>query len=277
MADEELGAQEGVETVDAPVEGAEVVEKTEGATEAQEEQQAPDPIAALATELGWAPKDQFRGNPEDWKPADEFIRAGRDIQRTLSRDLRDVRSTMDNIVKTNAMIMQDRLKAQREELEARFTDAVDSGDTAAARKIGAQLTQLEHAPVDVPTPPTPEGQNFAQKHSTWFGKDQEATKYAVTRAEHYAKQGLSAARQLAAVEQDMRGIFPDLFPAPAKAPPEVHRPQSRSAAPSNKAKGFHDLPREAQAVARDMVERGVIPNVDGYVRNFFAQAERKVG
>jgi hypothetical protein len=36
------------------------------------------------------------------------------------------------------------------------------------------------------------------------------------------------------------------------------RPASRGAPPSNRQKGFADMPKEAQDIARDMVERKVI-------------------
>lgn len=277
MADEELAPEGDAGSELAP--GAEDPNLQTDQPPADEggDNDAPDPIADLATELGWVPKAQFRGNADDWKPADEFIRAGRDIQRNLSRDLRDVKTTVATMARTSAAIMEDRLRAQREELEGRFDQAVESGDTEAARAARTQLARLEtEAPATVAPPPTPEGQNFAQKHAVWFNKDQEATNYALARADHYAKQGLAGARQLAAVEKDMKDVFPDLFPAPAKQPAAVHRPSSRSATASNRAKTFHDLPREAQEVARGMVDRGVLPNTEAYVKSYF-ENERKVG
>jgi hypothetical protein len=262
-------------------------EEEGGATVLEEEQGGADtdtndggtaeanPIEALATELGWAPKDQFRGNPDDWKPADEFIRAGREIQRNLSRDLRGVKETVANMSRTSAALLEQQLERQRAELEARFTSAVEEGDPEAARAARTQIDRLE-ASAPTAQAPAPEGQQFAEKHSSWFGKDREATAYAANRCDHYAKMGLSPARQLAAVEQDMKPLFPELFPAPAKQPPVVAAPGSRTAATSGRKKSFHDLPAEAQKVAKDMAERTGI-KIEDYVSNYFAQPERKVG
>lgn len=237
-----------------------------------EQADPPDPIEALASKMGWAPKDQFRGNADDWKPADEFIIAGKDIQRNLSRELREVRSTVDNISRTSAALFEQQLAEKRAELETQFNAAVDEGDHQAARHVTTKIAQLEaRAPV---APADPATDAFIQKHAGWFNKDAEATSYAVARADHYAKQGLAPARQLAAVEQDMRGVFPDLFAAPAKPAPRVAQPASRTAATSSRKKGFHDLPAEAQAVAKDMHDRLGIP-LETYVTNYFA--ERKVG
>jgi hypothetical protein len=263
VADEtELAPEEELETEVAPVEEAEV-------------ETQPDPIEGLASKLGWVPKDQFRGNPDDWKPAEDFIVAGKDIQRNLSRDVRELRGTVENMSRTSATLLEQQLARQKAELEARFNAAVEEGDPEAARTISTQIDQLATT-APAAKGPTPAGVAFAEKHSSWFNKDPEATRYAAARAQHYADQGLSDARQLQAVEKDMREIFPDLFPAPTKAPATVTAPGSRAAGNSGRKKGFHDLPAEAQKVARDMADRGLI-KIDDYVTNYFAQPERKVG
>lgn len=264
MADEDLTPTEG-EVIDTPVEDA--------APEPVEQAEA-NPVEALASELGWAPKERFKGDPERWKPADEFIRAGRDIQRGLSRDLQDLRGTVDTMSRTSAALLEQQLAAQRAELESRFDAAVENGDGQAARQAREQIDRIEQARPVSPQAPDPAGRSFVERHASWWGKDTEATNYALQRADHYAKMGIAGDRQTKAVEQDMRGIFPDLFPAPAKAPPSVSAPPSRTAAPASRAKGFHDLPQEAQRVARDMKERGVIPDVDAYVKNYFAEKAR---
>jgi hypothetical protein len=276
VADENLSPDVGTEAVIAPPEAETGEQQANPESQSDEGNAAPNPVEALAVELGWAPRDQFRGDPELWKPADEFIRAGKDIQRNLSRDLKDLKSTVSNMSRTSATLLEQQLAERDAYWESRKREAVEAGDYAAVEHADQQRAQIKQ---QVPTTqaPTSEGQQFIERNSKWYGKDQEATAYAVSRADHYARQGLSAARQLAAVEQDMRGVFPDLFPPPAKQPPAVARPASRTASVSNRTKGFHDLPAEAQAVARDMVDRGVIPTTDHYVTNYFNQPERKVG
>lgn len=269
MADEELAPTGELEPETAPV--------VEEAPEIETPEDPANPVEALASELGWAPKDQFRGNPDDWKPADEFIRAGRDIQRSLSRDIKELKGNVSRIVSASTATLEQEIERQRAELDGRLERAVEEGDYKAAKHVTNQLRELDSkAPIN-DVPPTPEGQDFASRHSSWYGKDPEATAYAQTRAGHYGSMNLSPARALAAVEKDMKELFPEHFPAPSKAPPSVARPASRTASTSGRAKGFHDMPADAQAVARDMVDRGVIPSTDVYVANWNKQQERKVG
>lgn len=273
--EEDLPPDSADEPIDAPEEEAPPTEEPE--------QPAPNPVEGLAQELGWVPKEQFRGNPDDWKPAEDFIKAGRDIQRTLSRDVRSLREQVDTMGRTSAALLEQQLNEQRARLEHAHREAVAADDPQAARQLASRINELDHVTVQAPQPsnepPTKEGQDWARRNR-WYGTDTEATAYAQSRAMEYAKQGLSPARQLAAVERDMKELFPEHFPAapPANKPPAaVSTATSRASGTSSRAKSFHDLPREAQAVARDMAARGVIPSTEAYVQRYFAEAERKVG
>ena len=75
--------------------------------------------------------------------------------------------------------------------------------------------------------------------------------------------------------QAMQGKGANPNPGDGKAPAAVNSPGSRSASPSNRAKGFADLPPAAQKIAKDMVERKVIPNLDAYTKMYWQNAERK--
>ena len=102
----------------------------------------PDPVEDLAKGMGWRPKSEFRGDPNLWKPADEYIKAGADIQKGMSRDLKDLRSTMDTMTRTNAAIVKSTIDAEREKLVAKYNQAVDDGDAQSSFQIGRQIDHL---------------------------------------------------------------------------------------------------------------------------------------
>jgi hypothetical protein len=66
---------------------------------------------------------------------------------------------------------------------------------------------------------------------------------------------LPVADQLTQVERAIRKEFPEHFPAPAKQPPATQTAAARNPNPSNRVKGFADMPQASQQVAREMVER----------------------
>lgn len=257
--DEETLPQEGPEPVAAPVE------------EAPDPQEAPETtlneIEQVAYDLGWRPKDEFKGDETAWKPAADYIRAGKDIQTGMARELKAVRETLENVSRTSGQIMQEQLQRQKAELEKEYQQAWLEGDRSEADRIQRELGHIEQraqAPQPIPAAVT----DFAQRNSAWFQRDPLATDLAIQTADKMARAGYSAEDQVKAAEREVRRAYPELFPQPQKAP-AVAAPQSREAAPRQGKRGFHDMPPAAQKMARDMVERGVIPNTESYVANFF--------
>lgn len=268
MADQEQQLEEPQEVVE-----------TEG--EPQEEQGTGEdsPYADLAKEMGWTPRDKFDGPPEAWKPADQFIRDGRDIQRETSRELKAVRSQLDTIAKTSASVVQQQVEERVNQLSVKYQKAVEDGDPATAFKLSREI---DNAISTVQQPqtraPSPEAQSFAERNASWFNKpgNEYATSRAVEICNTLAAQGYTDhGQQLKIAEQRLRQEMPQLFGMNGKPAPGVNAPGSRTAGPSNRQKGFADMPKQAQDIARDMVDRGVIKATDDYVKNYFANIEGK--
>lgn len=230
------------------------------------------PVEQLARDIGWTPKDQFKGDPDQWKPADEFIRTGRDVQRTLAKDVKALKSNIDNMARTNAAILQQQLADREAYWQGEYTSAIELGDRGAADNANrqAQLVQRQYAETTRPVV-TNEAAEFAERNKGWFQKDPLATERAFAITETYARAGKSTHEQLEAAERQVRKEFPELFGS-GKTAPSVNGSGNRTAGVSSRTKSFHDLPADAQKVAKDMVDRGVIPNTDSYVKNWFKQS-----
>lgn len=240
---------------------------------------AEHPYAPLAESMGWVPRDKFTGPVEDWKDPEAFIRAGRDIQRDTASRLKTVQAQLDTLSRTSASIVEQQVKERTQELTDRYNKAVEDGDPKQAFELAKEITTI-NTKVS-PAGPSPEAASFAERNSNWFNKPghEFATARAVEICNMLAGQGYTDhATQLRIAEQRLRQEMPDLFKGQAngqrKDPPGVNNP-NRGGAPSNRAKGFADMPKEAQDIARDMVERKVIPNTDAYVKNYFANLEGK--
>lgn len=260
MADEELAPDEELEPIAAPVEEAEPIE----------ESPEPSTVDALAAEMGWVPQDQFRGNPEDWKPADEFIRHGKEINRNLSRDLKDLRGTVENMSRTAGTLLEQQLAERDAYWQAKRNEAIEMGDREAVDHADTQRQALRERAQPSSDPVI----------ETWLGENRwmdtspkaAATAWGVCQE----NQHLPHAEQLKLASAEVQKRFPELFANGSGRPaPAVARPGSRSTGASGRKKSFHDLPAEAQAVARDMHDRLGIPT-DTYVANYFKDKE-KVG
>lgn len=199
VAEQQAAAAEA----DEPLNTAEQGHEQEQGTDREHEQvEVDDRFDELATEMGWKPQDQYKGDPANWKPAKDFILAGHDIQKSTAKELKGLRSTIDNMARTTASIVEQQVAEKRKELEEQYSNAVDDGDAEGARKISKALDQLE---TKVAAPGlSPAASDFAEKHKAWLGVDPLATDRAVAVAAAYAKAGKTEAEQLEAAERTIK-------------------------------------------------------------------------
>jgi len=270
-------ATEGTPTTPQPGEEQQG-QQPAGEEEAGEEE--PGPYDELAQSMGWVPKAQFTGPPEQWKPAEQFIRDGRDIQRETARELRTLRATVDNIARTSGSIVETEVNRRVAELRDQHAKAVDEGDTDAALRIAGEIGTLS-ASVRAQAGPSPAAQTFADENKAWFRVDPVATARAIEVTNSLARQGYDEATQLKYARETVEREYPHLFgkgqngTVPGKAPPQVHSPSSRSAGPAAaKTKGYVDMPKAARDVADDMVARGVLPDKEAYAKQYWQNEQR---
>jgi hypothetical protein len=245
---------------------------------------APEPpsIEEIASRMGWVPKEKFRGDESDWKPADKFILDGNDIKSAQGRELKEMRRTLDNISKTSGAILAERLQAQREELAQRYEKAVEKGDPDEAFKLSREIISLG-TPQPESRPMPDESTVQWVERNPWMKAgtrdyDPVAASRAVAICDQYARAdpNMPPAEQIRKTEAILRTEFPHLFQGQVngKAPPGVNEPSSRVATQPKRGKTSADLPKAARDIAQDMVDRGLIKDVDAYARNYFAQEER---
>lgn len=116
----------------------------------------------LAKNMGWTPKERFRGDPKDWRDPKEFIRITeesapvmRERLRSLSKQMDSMKSTIPTILKMQTQQYKDtiaRLEQENKDLEKELQDAhylADSKKAAALteriieNKLKTKLTEQE--------------------------------------------------------------------------------------------------------------------------------------
>lgn len=216
----------------------------------------PTPFDTLARDMGWFPPDEYKGDPDNWRSAEEYIKHGVQNTKALKRDLKTVKDTADRLARTSASITAKALADQRAELEALHDRAVEDGDKDAAKKIARDMAKLDEAPDNRETERLVG--DFATRND-WYGTHPGATDYAAMISTKLAKQGASIEDQLEAAEEAVKKKFPHLFDdepeeKPARKAPTVHGNASRAAAPAPKERGVSDLPREARQAGEEYVK-----------------------
>ncbi len=216
-----------------------------------EEEYTPQSTDELAQKMGWSPKDDWRGDPDKWKPSDQFLEATVDVNKKLYGSVKSLERQVGDMARTSAQITQTAVDKAREEAVTKRQQAFEEGDTDAFNAADKELQNIPQ--VEQPTPP--ETQDFVERNSKWWDIDKEATSYAVNRGQHYSEQGLSGARQIKAVERDLKQHFPEHFEVvPRAKPAPLNAPGARGG--SAQKKGFSTLPKEVQSAALDYEKRG---------------------
>jgi hypothetical protein len=234
-------------------------------------------VEIVAQDIGWKPKHEYKGPEDKWRPADEYIRQSKNIESTLKDSIRDLKGTVDRMVHTSAKQTERALQAQAEEYERRLEQAVEDGDKEAAKEARKGLAATERQLEKVAGSPE---ETFAAENA-WYGKDDDATAYAVSISQREAKKGASVEQQLKAAAEGVKKRFPELFedqqrPTLTPKPPTVHAPTSRGA-PTRRGTGFADLPPEVKTAANSyadlFVRKGLVKTkqeaLDQYAKDYF--------
>lgn len=245
-----------------------------------DEQKQEPTLEEIARDLGWRPKEEFRGDPEEWRPPADYIREGGKIQRSMSKELGRVREEVSRIGRTSAelteRIVADKIAERDAYWAERQAKAVEDGDQAGVNKAVAERLKLRGELPAKSGPAAPsETQEFIARHSKWYGKDPLATERAHEVAERLAKSGYDVATQLAEAERAVRKEFPEHFPK-AKDPPGTQTGGSRAAGGGSKPKGFSDMPAASQEMAKDYLKRHGLP-LEKFAESYWAdQGKRRV-
>ncbi len=194
-------------------------------------------IESVASEMGWSPQEKWKGDPDKWRPADQFLKATPKVVKSLKEQ-----NATANRVATQQM---ERVRAEyAADAERRIAEAIANGDTEAGAKATADLKAAT-------SKSDPQTDAFVAENA-WFNSNRKATRLALETAEEIAQAGGSVAEQLAGAEKEVQKRFPELFeddeasePPARKQPPAVEGGQ-RTAAPAARKKGFSDLPRDIQ-------------------------------
>uniref|UniRef100_A0A6M3J296 Uncharacterized protein n=1 Tax=viral metagenome TaxID=1070528 RepID=A0A6M3J296_9ZZZZ len=245
-------------------------------------QAGPDDVAAQqavetqAKNLGWVPKDEFRGDPEQWRDADEFIQHGeatlpilRDNIKTLHKKLDDQGRVIKDFAAHHKKVEEKAYQRALKKLKEERLAAVDKGDTQEFEKIDKEIADLEKTSAG-----TKPGAGFAEwkEENQWYEDDIDMSIYADNVGTYLAARhpAWPSAKVFAEVTKKVKAKFPAKF----KNGRRDQQPlvESGGAGPAAAAgKKYADLPAGAKKACDDFVQEGLLTREE-YVKDYFAEA-----
>lgn len=255
--------------------------------EGGEQQQEAEPASLsdteqLATELGWAPKDDWRGDPDKWVDAKSFLRGTVDAHKALKVTVRNqdeklanIGKTMERMAKVQTRVEQTAYERAVSDLKAQRRQAIEESDADTVEAIDEQIAGLAK-PDTEPAEKTADGADpdFDDWHAEnpWYGPDGDPR--LTLAAEEAAKvigRKYKGRELYDRVTKQMKQDFPEKFGnAARKQPNRVEGAGNGTMRRGSGEKTFNDLPAEAKAACDQFVKDGTFKTRADYVKEYFA-------
>ena len=192
------------------------------------------PDAPQLTELeqravadGWVPQEEWAGDPDQWRPAKEFLDRGELFKKIdeQKRELKHLRTAIDDLGKHHAQVKAIAFKEALATLRAQKKEALETGDADAVIAIDdriAETRDAQKAAEATPPPPVQEAPNpeFArwEARNAWYKNDRAMKVYADDIArEMFANGVVDPSVVLPEVDRLVRKEFPNKFENPNRA------------------------------------------------------------
>lgn len=262
-------------------------------------------VEQRARDLGWASQDRWRGDPEAWKDAPEFLEVGEHLlsvsrgnvqrleerleseRRERAQEAESWQQRFERLERMNNIAMDRQREQIVAQFESRKRQAAEVGDMdeyeRAHTQQQEQLQDLE-AQTKEAAPKEPEkpqnGVSAADQRTfdewsaqnRWYSEDMRLKGLAegifneVEGEMPYASFG----DKLTEVTARIKEAMPDKFGARRSAANAVE-PGSRMTSPSKSGKMWSKLPPEAKDAGEKFIKQGLFKDQESYAKDYFAQ------
>ena len=262
---------------------------TDEVADAVVESKADAATQSAAEEMGWIPATRYKGDPERFVDAEEYIKRGETVLPIVKEQNKRLKAELDAVKGQSAatatalreaqgaiqqMQEQHTIQTQRAvdeakaQLKAQLRAASEAGDHEGVAALTEQMIELNTAQAEVPKKPAPPKeaeispeQVAWQAENPWFGTDKKRTALAFGIAQELREAG---DKSVGRVFFDKIAAEVEKTLAPAKPPVNPDKTEgaraSGSSGRSGGGKSYADLPSEAKAAcdadARDRVGEG---------------------
>lgn len=193
--------------------------------------QTPEPKELSPTEQkaaaqGWVPQDEWEGDPDEWRPAREFLDRGELFKKidAQNQTLKQYKKAIEDLSKHNSRIAEVEYKRALDDLKKQKKDALIEGDADAVIDIDEKMAVVREAQKDAVQAPRvqdpqelhPVFQSWVQRND-WYNTNKAMRAYADQVGIEAGSKGLSPSDVLAEVEREVKKEFAAKFENPRRA------------------------------------------------------------
>jgi hypothetical protein len=225
-----------------------------------------DDVTLKAQEMGWVPQEEWKGDPEKWRPAADFVDRGENILPILKDRVNKLEADLKIALKSNQKEI-DRIKAESyAKAKAEYDEKINHLNELEANAIknsdGDAYLQIKKVKETVKPPEvevsgeSEEFKNWKDKNP-WYQEDKELAEYAdfLSHKIVMEKNGHvpDITEALAEMEKRTKAKFPEKFKNARRDDPGAV--ESGSLATEHTTKRFVDLPADAKNQYKRLAEK----------------------
>ena len=237
---------------------------------------------AEAKKEGWAPIEHWKGNPDDFKSAEQFVKDGEKIPAILKskierkdEDIAQLKAQQTELRQTTKQFkdfMDNSLQRERKEkdklkreLEAVRKQAVTDGDGEAFDRADRQLEELKEAPTQETNGLDPLAQSWLEENS-WYASNDTLGAFADGLSERLMAQGYTGKAYFDELTKRTQEAFPDEFGNKNRKKPNAVESTTEPVKSSEQT--FDNLPAEAKAAYASFAKDIEGFSKEDYVANY---------
>jgi len=275
----------------------------EGVNEENQEetpQQIDPQVIERAKMQGWSPKEEFRGDPANWRPADEFVKRADEMMpimkatnkklegnvASLTKELSETKGMVNKMVKIQGKYSDDLHETRVADIRTKKRVAAKDENWEEYDRLEAQEIKIVKPEPIKADPPSnenpmetvhPDVQKWIGENSSWFGNDKQMTDYAMFVGEQLKneKDPLAAPGNESAfcdeIKKRVQGTFPGKFQNQSQQFSDVDESDLRGGDrdTSTGKQTWNDIPKNAQQQCAKMIAE--IPGFtkEKYITDYF--------
>ena len=246
-----------------------------------------------AAEMGWVPKEEWKGNPDVWRPADEYVARGEQIlpivKKRLTEEIEAVKRELNTAIKMRDKEFEkikeesykkakDEYDKKLQELSAKEFEAAQGNDFDEWQKIQGEKQKLK-------PPEEPKVQNETpvftewKKANDWYETDEDLTDLAYAKAGKLTQKmdkgemdRLPEDEFYKEVERQVKAAMPHKFTNPNREKASVTEGSGHET-PTGGKNSWNNVPASAKATfkrqAAEWERRGKKLDRDEWVKTYF--------
>lgn len=236
--------------------------------EKSEKKDEPSEIEVKARKMGWTEKENFRGDPEKWRPAEEFVERGENMLPIIKaqvkrqdREIAELKETLQKFGEYHTKTEQRAYEKALNDLREQRAQAIASGDGAAFdrvdNEINAMRSQFKPPSVEIKHQDSEADPVYIEwkSRNTWVN-DPRAEQWAFNYGNYLVNSG-KAERGIDVFEKISKAArteFPEKFTNPRRdAAPSV---EGGVPAARRGGKSYADIPASDRAACERMAKNG---------------------